>query len=147
MQSSMAPIANLQQHRIEHLPIIFFDGECNLCNGFVDLLLQIDRDAIFYLTPLQGKTAATLLPPLPVDREAWSIFYLDEQQLYSQSDAAIQIAKRLGGLWMLLSFTQLFPIPFRNHLYRIIASNRYRWFGQRPTCRIPSNQEQNRFLP
>jgi predicted DCC family thiol-disulfide oxidoreductase YuxK len=147
MQSSTEPIAPFQQKSLESIPIIFFDGECNLCNGFVDLLLQIDRDGIFHLSPLQGKTAAQFLPPLPNDREAWSIFYLDEHQLYSQSDAAIQIAKRLGGLWTTLGISELLPSTARDHLYRIVASNRYRWFGQRATCRVPTEQEQARFLP
>jgi predicted DCC family thiol-disulfide oxidoreductase YuxK len=147
MQSSTELIATNQQKPLESLPIIFFDGECNLCNGFVDLILQIDRDGIFHLSPLQGKTAAQLLPPLPSDREAWSIFYLDEHQLYSQSDATIQIAKRLGGPWAVLGISELLPSTARNPLYRIVASNRYRWFGQRPTCRVPTEQEKARFLP
>lgn len=147
MQSSTKSIAITDQNPVKDLPIIFFDGECNLCNGFVDLILQIDRDSIFHLTPLQGKTAAQLLPPLPNDREAWSIFYLDEHQFYSQSDAAIQIAKRLGGLWAILGIGEFLPSTARDHLYRIVASNRYRWFGQRPTCRVPTEPEQARFLP
>jgi predicted DCC family thiol-disulfide oxidoreductase YuxK len=147
MQSSTEPITTIQQKSLDSLPIIFFDGECNLCNGFVDLILKIDRDSIFHLAPLQGKTAAQFLPPLPNDREAWSVFYLDEHQLYSQSDAAIQIAKRLGGLWAILDIGELLPSTARDHFYRIVASNRYRWFGQRPTCRVPTESEQARFLP
>jgi predicted DCC family thiol-disulfide oxidoreductase YuxK len=147
MQSSTEPITITYPNPVGGIPIIFFDGECNLCNGFVDLILQIDRDGIFRLSPLQGKTAEQLLPPLPSDREAWSIFYLDEHQLYSQSDAAIQIAKRLGGLWAILGTGELLPSTARDHLYRLVASNRYRWFGQRSTCRVPTEQEQTRFLP
>lgn len=140
-------IATPQRKPLENLPIIFFDGECNLCNGFVDLLLQVDRDGIFRLAPLQGKTATQLLPPLPTEREAWSIFYLEGQQLYSQSDAVLQIAKRLGGVWSILGLGEPLPTTVRDHLYRLVASNRYHWFGQRSTCRIPAKQEQDRFLP
>ena len=128
-------------------PIIFFDGECMLCNGFVDFMLEIDTSGIFRLAPLQGQTARQLLPPLPNNCEEWSMFYVDEQGIYQQSDAALQICRRLGGFWYYLSLASIIPSSIRDFTYRIIARNRYRWFGRRPTCRKPSEQEKARFLP
>lgn len=127
--------------------IIFFDGECLLCNGFVDLMLAIDRVGIFAMAPLQGQTAQALLPPLPKAAEDWSMYYLEHGTLYSQSDAALAVMARLGGLWSILSWGRIIPRPLRNRLYRLIARNRYRWFGRRATCRMPNPQEQARFLP
>jgi predicted DCC family thiol-disulfide oxidoreductase YuxK len=127
--------------------IIFFDGECNLCNGFVNLLLDIDRHQLFKFAPLQGETAARLLPPLSSDRSQWSIFYLEGDNLYSQSDAAIEIAQSLGGFWSLLTIGRLVPPTIRDRAYRSIASNRYLWFGRLDTCRLPNPADRDRFLP
>lgn len=135
-------------------PIIFFDGDCIMCNGFVDLLLTLDSKGLFYLSPLQGKTAAQYLPPLPQDREEWSIYYLvprpsrnEGAALYSQSDAVIHICQRLGGIWTLVAVGDGIPAVVRNAVYRLVARNRYRLFGQRSTCRVPTDAEQARFLP
>ena len=128
-------------------PIVFFDGECNLCNGFVDLLLKLDPTGKMWIAPLQGETAAQLLPPLPNDLEAWSMFYRDKTGLYDQSDAALKVAEQLGGLWSIVTALQSIPQPIRNVVYRMVASNRYRWFGKRSTCRMPTEQERSRFLP
>lgn len=128
-------------------PIVFFDGECVMCNGFVDILLKVDPLGIILIAPLQGQTAKQYLPPLPIDREAWSIYYRDESELYDQSDAFIQVCKRLGGVWSAFNAIRLIPRPVRDRIYRFIACNRYRLFGRRATCRMPSESERERFLP
>ena len=129
------------------VPVAFFDGECLLCNGFVDVLIKIDRRGRIRLAPLQGATAREYLPPLPADPELWSIFYMDAQGIYSQSDAALQICRSLGGGWALLSYLRIVPRGIRNGLYRWVARNRYRWFGKRDTCRMPTAEDRDRFLP
>jgi predicted DCC family thiol-disulfide oxidoreductase YuxK len=128
-------------------PIVFFDGECVMCSGFVDLLLKIDPSIKMHVAPLQGETARQLLPPLPNSRAEWSIFYKDKTHLYQESDAFIHICQRLGGLWSVFSLILLIPRPIRDGIYRMVARNRYRAFGRRSTCRMPSEQEKNRFLP
>src|SRR5688572_11173880 len=128
-------------------PILFFDGVCSLCNGFVDLLLRVDRKDRFLFAPLQGTTAQQLLPPLSDDPRQWSFLYLDEHGLHDQSDASLQVYRRLGGMWTLLSLLRFIPRVLRNPVYRVIARNRYRWFGRRETCRVPSSAERSRFLP
>lgn len=134
-------MASIQQ------PIVFFDGECVMCNGFVDLLLKVDPVGTILIAPLQGQTAKQYLPPLPIDRKAWSIYYHDRGHLYDQSDAFIQICKRLGGVWSVFRMVGWIPRPIRDRIYRLIARNRYRLFGRRATCRMPSALEQKRFLP
>lgn len=128
-------------------PIVFFDGECVMCNGFVDLLLQIDPSGKLAIAPLQGQTASQLLPPLPADREDWSIYFKSGTHLYQQSDAFLQVCQRMGGPWLVFCLAWLVPRPLRDGIYRIIARNRYRLFGRRSTCRTPSAQEESRFLP
>lgn len=128
-------------------PIVFFDGECVMCNGFVDILLKVDPLGTILIAPLQGQTARQYLPPLPADREAWSIYYRDDTDLYDQSDAFIQVCKRLGGVWSFFTVIHWMPRPIRDRIYRFIARNRYRLFGRRATCRMPNKAEQARFLP
>ena len=131
---------------VEH-PIIFFDGVCVLCNGFVDRMLRADRHGIFRFAPLQGETARALLPPQRNDPLQWSLLYLDERGVHAQSDASLEVCRRLGGAWWLLSLLRFVPRALRDAVYRLVVRNRYRWFGQRATCRVPSPAERARFLP
>ena len=128
-------------------PIIFFDGICSMCNAFVNLVLRLDHHGTFLFAPLQGSSARELLPPLSEDPHGWSIIYLDEQGIHNQSDAVLEVYRQLGGAWWLLSCARYIPRSIRNPVYRIIAGNRYRWFGRRERCRIPSAEERQRFLP
>jgi len=127
-------------------PVIFFDDVCVMCNGFVNLLLRVDRRQQFLFAPLGGETARKLLPPLPADPTRWSMVYVDESGIHDESDASLQVYRRLGGPWWLLSLARFIPRSIRNPIYRVIARNRYRWFGKRETCRIPSAEEKARFL-
>ena len=128
-------------------PIIFFDGVCVMCNGFVDLVLRVDRRGVFRFAPLQGETARALLPPQPSDPTVWSLLYLDERGLHEQSDASLEVYRRLGGWWSVLALLRVVPRVIRDPLYRMLASNRYRLFGRRDLCRVPSAAERQRFLP
>jgi predicted DCC family thiol-disulfide oxidoreductase YuxK len=128
-------------------PIVFFDDVCGMCNTFVNLLLRIDKKQIFLFAPLQGDTARELLPPLAEDPRDWSMVYVDEAGVHDQSDASLQVYRRLGGPWRLLGLLRLIPRWIRNPAYRVLARNRYRWFGKKDSCRIPTPEERARFLP
>jgi predicted DCC family thiol-disulfide oxidoreductase YuxK len=128
-------------------PIIFFDGVCVTCNRFVDVVLRADRRSVFHFAPLQGETARALLPSPPSDPAAWSLLYLDERGLHEESDATLEVSRRLGGWWALLGLLRIVPRWLRNPVYRVIARNRYRWFGRRRVCRVPTAAERDRFLP
>jgi predicted DCC family thiol-disulfide oxidoreductase YuxK len=128
-------------------PIVFFDGQCVMCNGFLDWMMAIDRSALLRVAPLQGETAKRLLPPLSPNPKEWSIYVLDETGLYSQSAAVIQILRRLGGFWALLTVGGVVPVALRDAVYRVVASNRYQILGKRETCRVPSEKDRSRFLP
>lgn len=137
----------LQSPRAIDKPIIFFDGVCGMCNAFVDLALRVDRHRKFLFAPLQGTTARELLPPLSDDPTEWSMLYLDERGIHDQSDASLEVYRRLGGIWWLLSLARHIPTRIRNAAYRVIARNRYHWFGKKDTCRRPTAEERARFLP
>lgn len=110
-------------------PIIFFDGLCGMCNGFVNHILRSDQKQTFMFAPLQGSTARDLLPPMADDAREWSMVYLDEFGIHDQSDAVLEICRRLDGKWQLLSWLRLVPRFIRNPVYRVIARNRFR-FGK-----------------
>jgi predicted DCC family thiol-disulfide oxidoreductase YuxK len=119
-----------------------------MCNRFVSLIIRADRKGVFRFAPLDGETARRLLPPLPGDPRQWSMLYLDERGLHGQSDASLQVYRRLGGWWAWpLSLFRFVPRWLRDPVYRLIARNRYRWFGRRATCRVPTPAERALFLP
>lgn len=128
-------------------PIIFFDGVCGLCNRFVDAVLRADRKGVFRFAPLQGETAKALLTPLPDDDRTWSVIYRDAQGTFRESEAVLRVLWRLGGWWKVLAVLQCVPRPIRDSVYRMVARNRYRWFGKRAACRLPTPEERARFLP
>ncbi len=127
-------------------PIIFYDDVCVMCNSFVSLLLKVDRRQRFLFAPLGGETSRKVLPPLPEDPGQWSMIYVDESGIHDQSDASLEVYRRMGGLWWLLSLARFVPRWIRNPAYRVLARNRYRWFGKHDTCRLPTAEEKARFL-
>jgi predicted DCC family thiol-disulfide oxidoreductase YuxK len=137
----------------EH-PIIFFDGVCNLCNFAVDLVMRHDPKQHFRFAPLQGETARALLPEgtgisNSEDGEAgWSMVFLDGKGIHERSAAALRVGIKLGGFIGVASRISLFmPRFLADFLYRWVARHRYRIFGRKETCRIPSANEQALFLP
>ena len=130
---------------IDH-PIIFFDGVCGMCNRFVNVIQRADKSGVFRFAPLQGETSRRMLGPLPDDPTAWSLIYIDECGKHELLDASIQIYRRLGGVWTLLSLARFAPRFLRDPAYRFVARNRYSWFGRSDTCRVPTAVEKARFL-
>jgi predicted DCC family thiol-disulfide oxidoreductase YuxK len=127
-------------------PIVFFDGMCGLCNSSVDFVLRHDRLGRLKFAPLQGETAERLLPT--ADREnLGSLVLWDDGQLFRRSSAVVRILWRLSPVWRVLGWLiWLIPLPLRNAGYRLVAALRYRLFGKKETCRLPSPDERSRFL-
>lgn len=129
--------------------ILFFDGVCGLCNASVDFVLRHDRHRQILFCPLQSPRASELLAPhgISIDLENLSTFvFLEEGHVYMKSDAALRVAARLGRPWALTGVFRLVPRGLRDAVYSMVATNRYRWFGRRDTCRIPTPEERERFL-
>ena len=126
--------------------IVFFDGVCGLCNRFVDLLLRVDRTRILRYAPLQGTTAAALLPQA-FGKNMDTVVYLRDGRLFTRSDAAIRILRDTGGIRRCAAALLLLPRPIRDSVYAWVARNRYGWFGQLDACRLPSPEERSYFLP
>jgi len=133
--------------KVKNDAIIFFDGVCNLCNGAVNFIIDHDRDDKFKFASLQNEVSSELLSDFqvnPLDLE--SIVLLKNDHVFDKSDAVIEIAKDLSGLWSFLVFFKIIPKPIRDYFYKIIANNRYKWFGKKDTCRIPTPALRKKFL-
>lgn len=127
------------------MKIIYFDGVCGLCNGFIDFIIKVDKKKKFSFSPLQSEYAGKNLPEA-LTQDLKSVVYQNEDEIFLKSDAVIKIFLDLGGLWKLFGFARLLPIGFRNWLYDQVAANRYKIFGKKDTCRLPSAEERSRFV-
>ena len=116
--------------------IVLFDGICNLCNGAVNFILKRDKRKQFQFVALQSEKGEELFTKTGIAQEADSIILILNNQVYTESDAAIEIAKLLPAPWNWFSAIKIIPKKLRDGIYKWIAKNRYRWFGKRKTCRI-----------
>lgn len=127
--------------------IIFFDGVCGLCNRFVDSLLKRDTQAVFLFAPLQGMTAQRLLSKSDTETLG-SIVFWEQGRTFRRSTAVVRVFQKLGGKWACLGWgVWIVPKPLRDLAYKLVATNRYRLFGKKETCRLPTQEERDRFLP
>lgn len=127
--------------------VILFDGVCNLCNYWVNFAIRHDRKNKLKFTPLQGETAKQLLPQFHINPTSLSsVIFIDGGKAYTQSSAAIQICKHLNGGWKLFYGLIIIPKFIRDFLYNVIARNRYKWFGKKGSCMIPTPELKGRFL-
>ena len=127
--------------------IILFDGVCNLCNGAVDFVIKRDKKNLLRFAPLQSETAHRLLANYNIQIQGMKSFiFIEEGKLYTQSTAALKVCRYFTGLWPLLYGFIIIPSFARDGLYRWIAKNRYKWFGQKNECMIPTPKLQAKFL-
>jgi predicted DCC family thiol-disulfide oxidoreductase YuxK len=130
----------------EH-PIVLFDGVCNLCNRSVQFIIQRDPEGRFRFASLQSGLGEELRARLRIDpRAVDSIVLVEGDRWYKESEAALRIARGMSGAWKALWALRLIPRPVRDGAYRILARNRYRWFGRQETCWLPTPELRERFL-
>ncbi len=128
-------------------PIILFDGVCNLCNNAVQFVIKHDANDKFLFASLQSDTGQKLLQKLELpDKDFNSFILLQHDIVYTQSTAALKVVQQLNGGWKLLYGFMIVPPFIRNALYRLIANNRYKWFGKLNECMLPTPALQKRFL-
>lgn len=129
-----------------HPPTILFDGVCNVCNASVHFVLDRDRGR-FLFGSLQSSEAQDLLSVTGIaDHGLTSIVLIEGGKAYTESDAVLQIASQLPGPVRLLAAFRVIPAWIRDPVYRWVARNRYRWFGRRDTCRLPTPELAARFI-
>lgn len=134
---------NSSQH-----PVVFFDGVCNLCNRTVQFIIRHDKEGIFRFAALQSGPGAEVRDAVKAEYGYVpdSIILSYKGKYYIRSSAALKIAMLLGGIGWLLAPGYLFPRFIRNAVYHAIAKRRYKWFGKRDECMVPTPELRSRFL-
>jgi len=131
-----------QQH-----PVILFDGVCNFCNSSVQFVIKRDPKQQFRFASLQSEFGQQVLAQHQLPQNDFNSFILlQEGNIYTKSTAALKVAKQLSGLWPMLYGFIIIPPFIRNAVYSFIAQNRYRWFGKRAACMLPSPHQRQLFL-
>jgi len=125
-------------------PIIAFDGVCNLCDGFVSWLIKRDKKKQFRYITLQSQGGDLLLKSASKTKETVVLAYNGE--IFTYSDVGLQCMKILGSGWSILSYLSVLPKSFRDMIYHYVAKNRYRWFGKKDACMIPTPDIKELFL-
>lgn len=138
-------------NRADTLPapgaVIVFDGSCVLCNHWVDFLLRFDGHGRYCFASMQGNHGRQLLARHGLDPEDPLSFLLVEQdRAWTDTDAIIQVLSGLGGAWQMFRWLRWLPRVIRDPAYRLLARNRYRWFGRSHQCRLPDPAQAWRFL-
>ena len=127
--------------------IIFFDGVCNLCNASIDFVIRHDTNDRFLVGALQDELSRRILSNYQVDPNYLdSLVLLENGEIFYRSTAALKIAKKLTGFAPLLYPLILLPKFLRDPVYDWIGRNRYRWYGKKSTCRLPTPEEKAKFL-
>ena len=131
----------------EDKPVVLFDGVCNYCNAMVNFLIRQDKKKKYLFATLQSNFGQQVLRQwnLPVDSFD-SFLVLDKGNLYSKSTAALRLYNQLPWYWKWTQLFWIFPKFLRDAAYNIIAKNRYKWFGKKDECMIPSPELKERFL-
>lgn len=128
-------------------PIILFDGVCNFCNDSINTLIKLDKKGVFKFAPIQSEIGQRYLKALNYsDPDISTVVLICDGRLYTKSDAALQTFKHLGSWWRFLRVFTIVPKPIRNAVYDFIAKNRYKWFGKKEECMIPTPEIRARFL-
>lgn len=126
--------------------IILFDGICNFCNSSVQFIIKRDRNELFQFASLQSDIGKQLLADHNIPHTTDSLVLIEGDRAHAKSGAALRIAKNLNGLWRLTYFFIIIPPFIRNALYDFFAANRYKWFGKKDACPIPTKETKKRFL-
>jgi predicted DCC family thiol-disulfide oxidoreductase YuxK len=128
-------------------PIILFDGVCNFCSGVVNFIIRQDRKKVFRFAALQSEAGQKLLEQYGLPKEKFDSFLLiDNGKVYKSSTAGLRLYSRLPWYWKWTQVFWIVPRFLRDAVYNFIARNRYRWFGKKESCMVPTADVRSRFL-
>jgi predicted DCC family thiol-disulfide oxidoreductase YuxK len=127
--------------------LILFDGVCNFCNGAVNFVIKHDKKKQFRFAPLQSEAGQRALAQHQLSQEEFRSFVLIENgHVYQKSTATLRVLKYFPWYWQELQIFRIIPAFLRDAIYDFIARNRYKWFGRKESCMIPTDEVRNRFL-
>ena len=128
-------------------PIILFDGYCNLCNASVNFIIRRDRKDLFRFATFQSDAGKEIAKKLGIENiVSDTIILYRHGKIYTRSTAAIIISSKLSGLWPILYIFIVIPPPLRNGVYNLISRNRYKWFGRKENCMMPTKETLEKFI-
>lgn len=135
-------------HLEQNKKLILFDGVCNLCNASVQYVIKNDKDDVFRYAALQSEVGQSLLKKHKIDTKKTDsiLLYSPDKGISYKSTAALKIASQLGFPRNLLSVFLIVPAFIRNLIYDYIAKNRYKWYGKKEECMIPTKELKSKFL-
>ncbi|MBA4495277.1 thiol-disulfide oxidoreductase DCC family protein [Paenactinomyces guangxiensis] len=138
----------MQPHQLDtDRAVILFDGVCNFCNKWVNLVIRHDPHGEFHFASLQSETGQSLLSANGLQSaDLDSIVLIDKDGCFTHSTAVLRICRKLDGWWKFLYFFIIVPRPLRNIVYRWVAKHRYQFFGKQDSCMIPTKEIRSRFL-
>jgi predicted DCC family thiol-disulfide oxidoreductase YuxK len=137
---------------MEELPkdkkIILFDGVCNLCDATVQYVIKKDVNDAFRFVAIQSELGQKIIDYIKVDTSQTDsiILYIPGKAYYVKADAAFNIAKDLGGLISLTNYLTILPNFLKNFGYDFVAKNRYKWYGKKDSCMMPTPELKSKFL-
>jgi predicted DCC family thiol-disulfide oxidoreductase YuxK len=135
------------QNSPEDNPVILFDGVCNLCSSTVQFVIKNDKNQRFSFASLQSHYGLKLLANFNLSNKELNSFILHKDgKIFTRSTGALMVARELNTPWSWLYFLMIIPAPVRNFVYSLIAKNRYKWFGKKEACWIPSPNLKSRFF-
>lgn len=133
--------------RVNNNRIILFDGICNLCNASVNFIIKNDKKNRFVFASLQSDVAKEILLQFSEKKlNLNTLIYFENGVLFKKSTAALKIAKQLRFPWPIFYVFMIVPAFLRDYIYTFIANNRYKWFGKKATCMIPTPELKSKFL-
>lgn len=141
-------MANTNFNIPEGKKVILFDGVCNLCNDSVIKVIKNDKKNVFLFAPLQSEIGEKILKETGIDTSKIDsiILYDPSGAYYIKSSAALRVMNEFSGLWKLTQVFRILPAGFNNFFYDIVARNRYKWFGKKDSCMIPTPELKAKFL-
>ena len=128
-------------------PILLFDGICNYCNRWVNFIIRHDKKKKFRFATLQSETGKKLLKQYNITEGIESAILIYNEKIYIKSSTGLHVLYHLGGIYSLAFVFIVIPAYIRDFYYDIIARNRYKWWGKRNQCMIPTEEVRERFLP
>jgi len=126
--------------------IVLFDGVCNFCNGSVNFIIKNDPDGRFKFAPLQSEIGQELRAKHGIGDDVDSIILVEDGKAFTHSAAALRVARGLGGVWSLGYGFIVIPAFIRDWFYKLFAKYRYKLFGKRDVCMMPTPEVRARFL-
>ena len=126
--------------------VVLFDGVCNLCNGSVDFVIRHELKNTLKFASLQSEYGKEIIAKFNLEIVPDSILFFTDDQLYAKSGAVLRISQYLKNPVRLISVFRILPIKLMDKIYDIVARNRYKWFGKKDSCRIPTFEEKEKFL-